>query len=119
MRALLLTVAVMGVLAPGRAAAQEVRWLYPSLLAAQASDVHSTRLALTRQTGREINPLLVDCAHSTPCLIGVKAVGTGAILLIVERVRKKHKRAAFWATAAIVAVTAGAAWHNYRVARPR
>jgi len=64
-----------------------------------------------------MNGLLKSCAHSDPCLLGVKGAMTAGVMTYMEFVRKKHPRVAFWTTLGLVIGTTAVAAHNYRQGR--
>jgi len=107
----------VGLIAPGFAWAQDVRYLYVPLGTGQLLDWHSTRTALARPGTREANAFLQSCAHSDPCLLGVKGAMTAGVIAYMETLRKKHPKTAFWTTLGITLGMTAAAAHNYRQGR--
>lgn len=86
---------------------------YAAFVALQALDVHSTHSALAAG-GTEANPIVRSIG--TPGMIAMKVGTTVACILVVERFRKRHpKAAAIVITSANVAMAAVVA-HNYAVA---
>lgn len=80
--------------------------LYGSLIALNALDVITTRRALAKG-GTEVNPLMKSAAASTHLMLGLKMTTTAATILLVDRIGKKHHRAAMIAaTAANLLMTA-------------
>src|SRR3990167_5329986 len=82
---------VLAMLVPRQAMADESlpRWLYAATAGVQALDVHSTVLAM-HAGAEEANPLI---PRSVPALIGVKAGGSTALLLVSRRAHRTHPRA--------------------------
>ena len=86
-----------------------------SFVALQALDLHSTRLALDAG-GREANPVMRALLGGDR-LPMVKAAGTGAILLLTERMRRHNRRAALLTMIALDSAYATIVAHNYAIAR--
>jgi hypothetical protein len=64
----------------------------------------------------EINPVVSPASGNAFVLTGVKVVGTAATIVLVERLRHKHPRAAVWTMVAINVGMGLAVLHNASIA---
>jgi hypothetical protein len=94
-------------------------WLLPALYltygALQAADVYTTHRALEQGGAREANPMLRWAAASPSALIGVKAASTAGTIYLLEKLRRRHPRAAAITMVALNASYAAIVAHNMRV----
>jgi hypothetical protein len=72
--------------------------LYVSLAALNALDAYTTSKAIRSGVGAEANPLMRGVAGHPAALWAVKGGATAATVLLSERLRKSHHRAAAVAT---------------------
>lgn len=91
--------------------------LYVALAAAQALDVHSSRLAISRGA-HEMNSVVRDSLTNRPwAAVAIKAGVTAGMLVASERLwRRKRRTGAVVLMAVVAAMQFGVDVHNYRVA---
>jgi len=89
--------------------------LYVTLATLQALDVDSTMRAL-RDGGHEANPVVGGIVESPGALAAIKGATSGGIVLMMERLRKGHPKAAVFLMIGVDSAFATVTAHNYRVA---
>jgi hypothetical protein len=89
--------------------------LYVTLATLQALDVDSTMRAL-RNGGREANPVVGGIVESPGTLAAIKAATTGGVVLMMERLRKRHPKAAVFLMIGVDSAFATVTAHNYGLA---
>ena len=92
--------------------------LYGSLAVVQALDFDSTLKALS-VGHHEANPLLESTARFPAALLAVKAGATASMILVSERLRKRHPKLAIALMAGINSAYAMVAVHNYSALQRR
>jgi Domain of unknown function (DUF5658) len=90
--------------------------LYASFGVMQALDMASTWRALA-QGGREGNPVVGSTIGSPIATGALKAGATAGIILLSEKIRRRHPMAAIVTMVALNSAYAVAVSHNYAIAR--
>jgi hypothetical protein len=90
--------------------------MYSAFGTLYAADVALTLRAIGSGNAHEVNPLLKGVAAHTSALVGVKAASAVATIYLVEKLRKRHPRAALMTMAAIDAGYVAVVVHNAQVA---
>lgn len=91
-------------------------FLYGFTVGTQATDVHSTRLAL-EAGAYETNPFMKAISANTGRLIAVKGGMTVGTIVLSERLARHHKTTAILTLVAINTAYAYVVHHNYSVSR--
>jgi hypothetical protein len=92
-----------------------VKALYGINIIGRALDAHSTRQAMNAGF-TERNPLLRPLAHH-PAIFTTAEIGAGVgTVLLVERLRKRHRKVAIVLLTAITGLQGWAVAHNYHLA---
>jgi hypothetical protein len=89
--------------------------LYVSFAALQVLDIDSTMRAV-RDGGREANPVIGMMVESTAVLVATKAAATIGVVILTERLRKRHPTAALLVMIGLNSAYGTVAAHNYGVA---
>jgi len=89
--------------------------LYVSFVGLEVADGLLT-WNLLHSGGSELNPVVSPATGNALALTGFKAVGTAATIVLVERLRHKHPRAAVWTMVAINVGMGFAVVHNASIA---
>jgi hypothetical protein len=82
----------------------------------QALDAHSTLQALDNNAV-EANPVIKSMADSPAALVSFKAATSVGVLYLLERLRKKNPKAAFFLALGVNSAQAYVVAHNYRAAK--
>jgi hypothetical protein len=90
--------------------------LYASLVAVQAWDLYSTRVAL-KAGAHEANAMAAPFASNTGSMLGLKLATTAGTILCVERLWKNNRVGAVVVMTVINGTTAAIAMHNMHNAR--
>jgi hypothetical protein len=89
--------------------------LYVSFVGLEVADGFLT-WNLLHSGGSELNPVASPVSGNALALTGFKAVGTAATIVLVERLRHKHPRAAVWTMVAINVGMGLTVLHNASIA---
>jgi len=88
--------------------------LYGSLAMLQALDIHSTGRALSTGNYREANPLMSGVVGNKAAFVAVKVAATTSMIVLTEKLWKKHRVGAVVFAVAANAAMAIVVGHNYR-----
>jgi hypothetical protein len=91
--------------------------LYGSMITLQALDIHSTTRALDSGRYREANPLMSGVVNNKGAFVAVKVAATTGVILLTEKMWKKHRAGAVIFAAAANSALAMVVAHNYRTTR--
>ena len=91
--------------------------LYGSFIVLQGLDLESTLRALDDHTGREGNPVMGGIAQSPGAFVAVKASVATGIVVLSERIRKRHPSMAVLTMIGLNATYAAIVAHNYAISR--
>lgn len=90
--------------------------LYAAFATLQALDAHST-IEATRSGYLEANPVVAPFAQTPAAMYAFKAATTTLTILVVEKLRKRHRGAAIGLMIAVNVAYVSVVAHNYRQTR--